>query len=110
MDFFKQNGPVIKFEYKFDGGYTKVISAGDGDFMTEDTLWDFKVSKNEPTNQHTFQLLIYYIMGLHSIYPEYKKIKYLGIYNPRLNKSYKYSVDKLSSETIQRIEEEVIGY
>lgn len=108
--FFNDNGPVIKYEYTFTGGFTKVIGAGDGDFMTNDTLWDFKVSKNEPKNQYTFQLLVYYVMGLHSIYPEYKNIKYLGIFNPRLNKKYTYSVDKLSDDIIKRVEEEVIGY
>ena len=110
LDFFRKYGPVEKFEYTFEGGYTKVIGSGDGDFMTKDTLWDFKVSKNEPTNKHTFQLLIYYIMGIHSNHPEYKTIKYLGIYNPRSNKVYRYPVDKLSIETIKRVEEEVIGY
>ena len=110
LDFFRKYGPVEKFEYTFEGGYTKVIGSGDGDFMTKDTLWDFKVSKNEPTNKHTFQLLIYYIMGMHSKHPEYKTIKYLGIYNPRISKVYRYPVDRLSTETIKRVEEEVIGY
>ena len=108
--FFKENGPAIKYEYTFEGAYTKVIGQGDGDFMTKDTLWDFKVSTKEPTNQHTFQLLIYYIMGLHSKHSEYKNIRYLGIYNPRLNKKYVYPVSKLNEKTIKRIEEEVIGY
>ena len=110
LEFFKNNGPVVMFEYTFDGAYTNVIGAGDGDFMTRDTLWDFKVSKNEPKNDYTFQLLVYYIMGLHSKYPEYKQMKYLGIYNPRLNKKYIYPVSKIDSKTVKRIEEEVIGY
>ena len=29
-------------------GYTSIIDSGDGDFLTEDTLWDFKVSKQLP--------------------------------------------------------------
>ena len=32
--------------------YTETVSAGDGDFLTSDTLWDFKVSKSKPTNKH----------------------------------------------------------
>ena len=108
--FFKLYGPVTKYDYSFEGGYTKVIGSGDGDFMTNDTLWDFKVIKGNPTVNHTFQLLIYYIMGIHSKYPEYKKIKYLGIFNPRNNMVYRYSVDNIDREDIKRIEEEVIGY
>ena len=110
LSFFEKVGPILKFGYTFEGGYTKVIGSGDGDFMTKDTLWDFKVSKNEPTKEQTFQLLIYYIMGLHSQYPEYEEIKYLGIYNPRSNKLYRYSTDKIPKEVRKRIEEEVIGY
>lgn len=110
ISFVHHVGPVVKFKYTFEGGYTKVIGSGDGDFMTSDTLWDFKVSKHEPTNHNTFQLLIYYIMGLHSKYSEYKSIKYIGIYNPRINKSYRYSVEKIDTDTIRRVEEEVIGY
>lgn len=78
--------------------------------MTKDTLWDMKVLKKEIENKHTYQLLVYYLMGLHSKDPRYKSIKYLGIFNPRLNKVYRYNVDNISLETILRIEEEVIGY
>ena len=109
-NFFKSYGQTVKYNLTFAGGYTKVIGSGDGDYMTSDTLWDFKVSKNEPSNIDTFQLLIYYIMGLHSIHQDYKNIKYLGIFNPRRNTAYRYPVDKIDAEKIKRIEEEVIGY
>ena len=65
----------------FEGGYTHTVNAGDGDFMTADTLWDFKVSKKKPTKDHTLQLIMYWRMGLHSIHPEYKNVRYLGIVN-----------------------------
>ena len=110
LEFFRLYGPVIKYGYTFEGGYTDLISGGSGDFMTKDTLWDFKVSASEPISRHTFQLLIYYIMGLHSIHPEYKSIQQIGIFNPRLNKVYTYPVNQISSETILKIEQEVIGY
>ena len=32
------------------GGYTLTVSSGDGDFLTKDTMWDFKVSKNKLTS------------------------------------------------------------
>ncbi len=110
LKFFEKNGPIIKFGFTFDGGYTSKIGYGDGDFMTNDTLWDFKTIKGKITIKHTLQLLIYYIMGLHSKYPEYKNIKYIGIFNPKLNKSYKYPVSELSDDLINIIEKEVIGY
>ena len=32
-------------------GYTSIIDSGDGDFLTEDTLWDFKVFKTTTTEK-----------------------------------------------------------
>ena len=86
--FFKQYGPVIKDGFSFEGGYTKLVSTGDGDFLTKDTLWDFKVSNKAPTNVHTLQLLMYYIMGVHSVHKEFQTVNRLGIFNPRLNNVY----------------------
>ena len=41
------------------GGYTVTVETGDGDFLTDDTLWDFKVSKSKPTNKHTYIAVAY---------------------------------------------------
>jgi hypothetical protein len=71
--------------FTFEGGYTDTVSKGDGDLTTADTLWDFKVSKAKVKKEYTLQLLMYWRMGLHSVHPEFQGIKYLGIYNPRLN-------------------------
>jgi hypothetical protein len=71
--------------FTFEGGYTDTVSKGDGDLTTAYTLWDFKVSKAKVKKEYTLQLLMYWRMGLHSVHPEFQSIKYLGIYNPRLN-------------------------
>ena len=92
------------------GGYTSTVNSGDGDFITEDTLWDFKVIKTKPTNKHTLQLLMYWIMGMHSGQEIYKNIKRLGIFNPRLNKAYTLDVSKISEDIISTVEREVICY
>lgn len=110
VEFWKQYGPITIYGPTFEGGYTKSISTGDGDYVTADTIWDYKVSKNTPTNKYTFQLLLYYILGLHSIHEEYKNIKYLGIYNPRLNVVYRYKIENISKEVIEDIEKNIIGY
>lgn len=108
--FFKMFGPVTKDGFTFEGGYTNTISSGDGDFLTQDTLWDFKVSKYPPTNKHTLQILVYYIMGKHSGKEEFKNIKYIGIFNPRLNIVYRCNIEKIPKKTIKELEEYVIGY
>lgn len=108
--FFEKFGPVVWDGFTFEGGYTDTVTAGDGDFLTLDTLWDYKVSAKAPTNQHTLQLLMYYIMGMHSKHDCFKKIKYIGIFNPRLNKVYRFELAKLEPSVIEAIEKDVICY
>lgn len=110
LAFWEKYGPIVKDGFTFEGGYTDIISAGDGDYLTEDTLWDFKVSKDEPKSKYTLQLLVYYIMGCHSIHPEFQKINKLGIFNPRKNKIYIVSISSVDPKIIEKVSQEVIGY
>ncbi len=110
LRFFDQYGPIVLEGFTFEGGYTKIVSSGDGDFLTRDTLWDFKVSKKPPTCKHTLQLLMYYLMGKHSIHSEFDSIRYLAIYNPKLNTVYKYDLKNLQSAYVQEVEHTVIEY
>lgn len=109
--FFKKYGPVTVDGFTFEpNGYSKTVCSGDGDFLTKDTLWDFKVPKNNPTSKHTLQLLMYWIMGQHSGKPEYKNITKIGIFNPRLNIVYLLDVTKIPASIIKEVEENVICY
>lgn len=110
LTFWKEYGPIIKDGFRFEGGYTDIVTSGDGDYLTKDTLWDFKVSKDEPKSKYTLQLLMYYIMGCHSIHPEFKSIENLGIFNPRKNKVYIAKISSINSEIIEKVSSEVIGY
>ena len=108
--FFNQYGPKELDGFTFEGGHTNIIESGDGDFMTKDTLWDFKVSKKPISKEQTLQLLIYWRMGLHSIHPEFKTIQYLGIYNPRKNTISQIAVANIPISIIHEVEADVIGY
>ena len=108
--FWSVYGPIVSSEPTFDGGYTEIINTGDGDFLTADTLWDFKVSNKTPTSKHTLQLLVYYILAQHSIRNEYKQIQKLGIFNPRLNTVYICSVNQIEKDVIEQVSNDVIGY
>ena len=111
LKFFEEYGPVVSDGFTFEGGYTETVSSGDGDFMTESTLWDFKVSINKPTKEHTLQLLMYYLMGLRSEYADqFKKLSHLGIFNPRLNIVYLLDIKKIPEGVIKEVSEVVIGY
>lgn len=92
------------------GGYTPTIDSGDGDYLTADTLWDFKVAKSKITKEHTLQLLVYWIMGQHSGQKRYKKISQLGIFNPRQNVVYLLKIKDIPEEIIKTVEKEVICY
>lgn len=96
--------------FDFEGGYTDRITSGSGDFLTEDTLWDFKVSGYPPNPRYTLQLLIYWRMGLHSVHPEYQSIRRLGFFNPRRNEVWLLDVDRITPELIDWTDRELIGY
>lgn len=108
--FIKEYGPIKEKGMTFIGGYTQTITSGDADFMTEDTLWEFKVSNDRPKSIHTLQLLVYYLLGIHSDKEKYSKMKNLAIYNPRLNKVFIINIDEISDETIKLVEDDVIVY
>lgn len=110
INFFKTYGPIVEDGFTFDGGYTSTVTSGDGDFLTSDTLWDFKVSKNKPTSKHTLQLLMYYIMGKHSKKEIFNNISKIGIFNPRLNIVYIYDMKNISREIIEDVERNIICY
>lgn len=110
LAFFVDYGPVVKDGFDLKGAYTDLITIGDGDFLTADTLWDFKVSKTKPSKNHTLQLLVYYLMGIRSIHPEFSSVEYLGLYNPRQNVVYRLAISDIPKETIETVEREVIGY
>lgn len=111
LSFFQEYGPIVLDGFTFEpNGYTETVDSGDGDFLTHDTIWDFKVSKSKPKSQHTLQLLMYWIMGQHSGQKVFKSISKIGIFNPRLNAVYLYDVSKVPLETMKEIEEQIICY
>lgn len=110
VTFWNKYGPIVASGLNFEGGYTVLVDSGDCDYLTSDTLWDLKVSKNPPKNVDTLQLLMYYIMGRHSAHTEFGSVKKLGIFNPRLNNAYLLDVSNISSEIIQKVSSDVIGY
>lgn len=110
LHFFDVYGPKVLDGFTFRGGYTETVNSGDGDFTTKDTIWDFKVLTGTIKPRYTLQLLMYWRMGLNSIHLEFNDLKYLGFYNPRLNKVYRIEVDKIPEEIINEVEHEIIGY
>lgn len=101
----------IVFDYRFyPDGYTDKVKYGVGDFICENTLFDLKCIKSKPTSYHTLQLLIYYVMGMHSNNRLYKNVRNIGIYSPILNKVWIMPVKNIPKELVHKVSSEVIGY
>jgi len=66
LAFFRLYGPALVDGFTMLGGYSGTVDSGDGDFVTLDTLWEFKVSAKPPTSAHTLQLLMYWLMASRS--------------------------------------------
>lgn len=111
ISFFEKYGPVKVDGFTFEtAGYTNVVDSGDGDFLTQDTLWDFKVLSRRPSSKHTLQIMMYWIMGQHSGKDIFKGISRVGIFNPRWNVIYTIDVADIEDDVIKQIEDTVICY
>lgn len=113
--FLNQYGPKVADGITFEGAYTNVITAGDADFITEDTIWDIKTSINKINSKQTLQILTYYLMGcrtdyLNARYGFIKNITKLGIFNPRRNEVYIKNINEIDKSIIEKVKREVIGY
>lgn len=109
VEFFEENGPVTDSGFTFSGGYSDSIESGDADYLTSDTIWDLKVRKAEPNKNSTLQVLLYYLLSLHSDQPEFKGITKVGIYNPYLQCAWTVSVLDLDESMLREVEAEVLG-
>ncbi|QMT98785.1 hypothetical protein H3143_01470 [Mycoplasma tullyi] len=112
LNFINSQKELVSYGTTFEKGLTDKIISGDCDFITEDTLWDFKVSVNPVYySKQTLQIFVYWRLGLHSIHKDmFEKIKYLGFYNPRYNKYHTVAVGDIEQGIIELVEKEVIGY
>lgn len=74
-----------------------------------ETLWGINVSKTCPTQAQTLQLLIDLFEDLCSSQAFlFHNIKYLGIYNPRLNEFYRISVDDIPRNVLAEVDQDLI--
>lgn len=111
LNIFKVYGAPVLNGFVMKGGYTFTVDSGDGDFVTQDTLWEIKTSVSEPKKEWTLQTLMYWRMGLHSEHREiFERVNYLGIVNPRKNVVYRIAVADIPAKVVEAVERDVIGY
>ncbi|WP_436340302.1 hypothetical protein ACSF83_05280 [Lactobacillus johnsonii] len=115
-NFFNKFGHPVLTQYKCsittslkEKTYVEVY--GDGDYLLQDALVDFKVSKNGPTQDYVRQLLIYYIglvgKDLKKKKVKREKIKYLIIFNPRLDMFYKLDLESISEASLGEVNKNI---
>lgn len=109
LAFYDKIGDIL-FGFTMPDAYTNIIQAGDGDFMTIDTVFDLKTSKRNPTPAQCLQVLIYYLMGRRSSNNNFKTITKIGFFNPRLNASYTLKLDQIDPKILNEIDRDIIGY
>ena len=106
--YFKQQNKVTKV------GETLSIKChvgnihGDYDYLTEDSLVDMKVLTKKISNKHTLQIILYWIVGMKSKKKLFSNVKYLKLYNPRLNVEYSFDLDGLTPDILKSILDEVL--
>lgn len=104
------NEDIVDFGVGFTANGTSNMLPSDADLISERSIIDIKLTKTQPTAKHTFQLILYYILGLHE-YPEiFRHISRLKIINPRLGNAYSYSIDNIDIHILSKIEREIMGY
>ena len=110
VDFLNRCGSVVQSGFTLEGGYTSTVVNGDGDYITRNALIDFKVLRSDFTKEHSLQILMYYLMGLHSVHKEFKQVKWLALFNPRKNLVKFVSVNQIAAPVIEEVNKNVIGY
>ncbi|MCK8624846.1 hypothetical protein [Apilactobacillus xinyiensis] len=110
LTFFDNYEPIVENGFTMPGGYTATVDSGDGDYLTTHTLVDLKVSKQNINSKYTLQLAMYYLMGMHSINPNFENIETLAIFNPRLNKLYSRTIADIEHDVLTSIASDVIVY
>lgn len=110
VTFLESQGGIMLDGFNLLGGYTDIIDRGDGDYVTPGVVWDLKVSAAPPTNAHTLQLLVYFLMGKRSLHDDLVVAEEMGIFNPRLNAAFRVHADQIPATTIAAVSRDVIGY
>lgn len=108
--FFTGDNSIKYTGFNFSGGYSDLVTVGEGDYIAGNTLWDMKCSKNKPNSKHTLQVFMYYLMGKHSGQEKFRDIINIGLYNPFKNCAWKLGARNISPFLENEIKYKVIGY
>lgn len=111
VEFLQNSSNQIYPGLDFRGAYTDIIVNGDCDYVTDNSIIDFKVIRGEISEKYTLQILMYYLMGLHSKHKEiFEKLEWLAFFNPRKNLVYYHRISNIPESVLDEVARKVIGY
>lgn len=119
-DHFREQGPGTAIKFSFvseqeepdsedEDGYSITLDHGDGDFITEQTVWGYSAQSSPPSKDDLLKLLVHYLMGEQSGLPELATQTHLGVFNPRLNTMYRLAIDDVPADVIEIVQRDIIG-
>lgn len=110
LRFFDRIDSIVMNGFSFEGGYTDLVSSGDGDYLTRTRLVELKTSKEQFSSKWSLQVLMYYLLGIHSIHDEFQYVEKLCIFNALQNVSYTIELSEISDEIKYIVSHEILGY
>lgn len=103
--FFTPRGSTRPEKFALANELLGTVGINDEDFMIFDTFWYFDTSEARLPKEYILQLLTYWHMGIHSPRAwQFQSIRYVGIYNPRLNEAYRLRIDAIPDDVITEVD------
>lgn len=107
--FFLSQG-IIKTQITFDGVNTRHHLKGAVSYLSDDTLWEMKVSKNlHPTSADKIALIVYLIMLRREGRDITNSITKIGLYQANINQSCVFDINTLDPDVYDDIERLIYG-
>lgn len=88
----------------------RIIHHGKCEYLSEDTIWSITKGNTKSSQKLTLELLIEYLMGMHSKKEQFESVKYLGIYNYRADTVYRLEISQIDPDIIDEVNTSIIGY
>ena len=103
--FFTPRGSTRPEKFALANELLGTVGINDEDFMIFDTFWYFETSEARLPKEYILQLLTYWHMGIHSPRAwQFQSIRYVGIYNPRLNEAYRLRIDAIPDDVMTEVD------
>lgn len=111
VKFLKQNSKWVDYDIDFPRGYSELISKGDCDYITDEALWDLKVTNDKTAKKrYVSQILLYYVLGMRSKYHDrFENLKRIGLIYPIDQVAYYIETKDISDKDFALIAHDGLG-